>query len=253
MSDFREDCNDGQPLSSRRQLLAVGLALWIPGTRAASLEGQTAAPTLRFTRIGQGPELARIESALREAYGRIGRDVEFVDMPGERAIVESNAGRTDGETARIAGMETTYEELRRVEVPLYLNTNSIFVFGGNKAVPSSLNALSQLERVGIVRGWKASEEATAGWRNVVNVTSYASALQMLKLGRMDAFLGRSEDTLRALQREGLSLSDFPNRVVLRFPLFHYLHRRHEALLPAVTQELRRLQGKRAAVVDSWMP
>lgn len=210
--------------------------------------------TLRLTRIGQGPEVDRMESTLRSAYGRLGTQVEFVSMPAERAIVESNHGRADGETARVIGMDATYANLRRVEVPLYINTNSIFVFAGRRrVVPDSLAELAQLGRVGIVNGWKTAESATAGWQNVVRVTSYASAMQMLKLGRLDAFLGRSEDALRALQQEGLPLVEFPNKVVLRVTLYHYLHKKHEDVLPAITQELLRLQGKKPAVVDSWMP
>lgn len=68
-----------------------------------------------------------MEAALTSAYGRLGIRVEFVDMPGERAIVESSAGHVDGETARIAGMVTRYPALVawmcRCRLPLfhYLN------------------------------------------------------------------------------------------------------------------------------------
>ena len=171
-------------------------------------------------------------------------------MPGERAIVESNSGRADGETARIAGVEAAYPNLRRLDVPLRMETNSVFVYGAGKSPPASLSQLAQLKQVGIVRGWKVSEEATAGWAGVVRVPSYASALHMLKLGRLDAFLGRTEDTLRAFQHEGLNLADFPNMVVLRFPLYHYLHKKHEALFPGVTQELLRLKAGKDAVVEA---
>jgi len=238
------------PSPLRRHMLVGGLGLWATAFQGAWAQSPLA---LRLTRIGEGPELSRIESALRTVYGKLGMSVDFADLPAERAVVESNAGRADGETARIVGMEASYPNLRRIDVPLYVNTNSVFVYGVGKHVPVSLEQLSSLERVGIVGGWKASEEATAGWKSVVRLTSYGSALQMLKLGRLDAFLGRSEDTMRAMAPEGLSLADFPNKVVLRFFLFHYLHRKHEALLPVVTSELLRMKGKREAVVDNWMP
>lgn len=245
--------DDGPMRPLRRQWLLGGLGWWATAC-AASPETPMAPRTLRLTRIGQGPEVDRMESALRDAYGRLGAQVEFVNMPAERAIVEGNQGRVDGETARIIGMDATYANLRRVEVPLYINTNSIFVFAGRRrVVPDSLAELSQLGRVGIVNGWKTAENATAGWQNIVRVTSYGSAMQMLKLGRLDAFLGRSEDALRSLQEQGLRLADFPNKVVLRLTLYHYLHKKHEEVLPAITQELLRLQGKKPAVVDSWMP
>ncbi|MDZ7938351.1 MAG: hypothetical protein U5M53_08755 [Rhodoferax sp.] len=242
----------GHAPSARRRLLGLGLGLAVGAL--ASRPTRAAPPNvLKLTRIGTGAELARLKTALGEAYSKLGIQIDYVDMPGERAMVESNTGRVDGETARIAGMEVAYPALRRVDVPLYMNTNSAFVYGAEKVPPTSVERLAPLPRVGIVSGWKASEEATAGWKNVVRLNSYGAALQMLKLGRLDAFLGRGEDTLRALQEEKLSLNDFPNKIVLRHPLFHYLHEKHEDLIPAITRELRKLKGNREAVVDSWLP
>jgi polar amino acid transport system substrate-binding protein len=238
--------------AARRRLLGLGLGLAVGAI--AHLPAQAAtSQVLKLTRISSGPELTRLEAALREAYGKLGFQIEFVDMPGERAVVESNSGRADGETARIVGMEAAYPALRRVDVPLYINTNSVFIYGAGKLAPTSVEQLSSVKQMGIVGGWKASEEATAGWKNVVRLNSYGAALQMLKLGRLDAFLGRGEDTLRALQEEKLSLSDFPNKIVLRHPLFHYLNEKHEDLIPAITRELRKLKGNKEAVVDSWLP
>jgi polar amino acid transport system substrate-binding protein len=237
---------------ARRRLLGLGLGLAVGAL--ASISTKAATPQiLKLTRIATGPELARLEAALGEAYGKLGIQIDYVDMPGERAMVESNSGRADGETARIAGMEQEYSALRRVDVPLYINTNSVFVYGVGKVAPTSVEQLASVKRVGIVNGWKASEEATAGWKNIVRLNSYGAALQMLKLGRLDAFLGRGEDTLRALQEEKLSLSDFPNKIVLRHPLFHYLNEKHEDLIPGITRELRKLKGNKEAVVDSWLP
>lgn len=236
-------------------VLAVSRRRWLAGAAAALAADcgfAQQAQSLRLTRIGHGVEIGRMEAALRGAYEKLGIQLEFIDMPAERAMVESNAGRADGETARIAGMEAAYADLRCVDVPLYLNTNSVFVHGAGREAPTSVPALFSLKRVGIIAGWKASEDATLGWTNVSRVNSYASALQMLKLGRLDAFLGRGEDTLRAMQQENLNPADFPNRIVLRHPLFHYLHKKHEALLPAIAAELRRMKGSRAAVVDSLM-
>jgi polar amino acid transport system substrate-binding protein len=237
-------------LPQRRRLLGFGLAAYALALSPAHAASATA---LKFSRIGAGPELARLESALAQAYANLGIQITYIDLPGERAIVESNAGRLDGETARIEGMEVVYPALRRIDVPLYINTNSIFVYGADKVAPTSINQLANLKRVGIVGGWKASEEATAGWGNVVRLTTYGAALQMLKRGRLDAFLGRGEDSLRALQEEKLALTDFPNKIVLRHPLFHYLHEKHEDLIPAITRELRKLKGSRDVLVESWLP
>ncbi len=235
----------------RRRSVVLGClgacALTPPGALALPVK------SLVLTRISDGPEQGRLQAALRTCYDKLGIHLDFVSMPAERALIESNAGRVDGEIARRGNLVASYEDLRQVNVPLYINTNSVFVYGVGKTPPASLSQLSRLDRVGIVGGWKGAEEATMGWKNVVRVISYASALQMLKLGRLDAFLGRSEDSLYTLQQQKQEATDYPRAVVLRYPLFHYLNRKHEDLLPAVTRELQRMQGKRGAVVDTWVP
>lgn len=206
--------------------------------------------SLTLTRITKGAEWDRTEEALRVAYANLGWQLEFTELPAERAMLESNAGRADGETARVAGIDARYKNLRCVEVPLHVSSLSIFVKGADKPVPATLAELSRLPRVGMVVGRKVTEDATAGWTNVTRVTNSASALQMLRLGRIDAYLGRAEDFLLTMRQEGVDVSDYAHRVALRFELFHYLHKKHEALLPAITAELRRIKGTREAVVTS---
>ena len=92
--------------ANRRRILHSSLALW---ATASSPSWADTPKTLKLTRIGHGPELSRIETALSDAYGKLGIRVEYVEMPGERAIVETNSGRADGETARIAGTGRQYK------------------------------------------------------------------------------------------------------------------------------------------------
>ena len=70
-----------------------------------------------------GPqEVAKL--VLREAYERIGFTVRFSTLPGERALLESNAGRTDGEVARIGGIEKKYKTWSGFRYPSVIWTGS---------------------------------------------------------------------------------------------------------------------------------
>lgn len=215
------------------------------GTKAQSPK------SLVFNRFSKGSEWDRVEMALRACYGKFHIRLEFQETPNERALIESNAGRVDGEASRKGGLTASYPNLRQVDVPLYINIVSAYVYGATKTAPASWAELSRMERVGIIIGGKAIEDATAGWNNIVRLSSFESAFQMLKRGRLDAFVGRRADSLQALAQAQLRIGDFPQQTVMSFPLFHYLHSKHEALVPNVTQELRRMLGSRAAVVDAW--
>lgn len=206
---------------------------------------------LVLTRIGHGARISGGEDALTQAYAALGYSVVFRDLPAERALIESDSGRMDGETARITGMDLEYPHLRRVDVVLLYNSNAAFVYGAKTALPDSLKQLSQLRSVGILGGRKVPEQATQGWGNVLRLNSYESAIRMLVMGRIDAFLGRDEDMHYALEREGFNIRDFPSREMVRAPLFHYLHQKHQSLIPALTQELLRIKGKHESVIDAF--
>lgn len=234
----------------RRRLLAAATAV----CASAAAPGFAQSPqVLTLTRVTKGQEVTRIEEALRLAYSKLNVELQFVEQPPERALVESNEGRADGETARIGGIGSNYINLRRVDVPIHTNTISVFVRAGDNPPPATLAALSTLSRVGISIGTKSTEDATAGWSNVVRVASSAQGLQMLKAGRLDAFLGRTESFQEAIRRADLDPADFQSRELMRYPIFHYLNKKHVGLLPAVTRELLRIKGSKATVLEALYP
>ncbi len=55
---------------------------------------------------------------VREAYRKIGIEIEMRYLPGERAIGSANSGITDGELFRIEGMSEEYSNLVPVSVPI---------------------------------------------------------------------------------------------------------------------------------------
>jgi len=187
---------------------------------------------------------------LQAAYRALGVTLEFVRVPAARALLESNAGRIDGELARVAGIESTYPNLRRIEPVLFFNENAVFVLKNQRIAPPDLKALARLPAVGVLNGYKITEELTVGWSNVVRINSYVSALKMLVAGRISAFFGRKEDVQIAITQLGLDASSFDEQVLLSVPLYHYLNSKHEALIPAISAELRRLQGKQGSVLPA---
>src|SRR6266581_8521266 len=66
---------------------------------------------LHLARIENMPDQALGSELLRVVYGRLGIAVEFVDLPARRALLESSAGRLDGEVQRIADVHNEFPSL----------------------------------------------------------------------------------------------------------------------------------------------
>jgi polar amino acid transport system substrate-binding protein len=224
-----------------------------PAGQDQAVDVSQATRRIRLARIATGNQALDAERALQQVYRALGITVEFVQVPAARALVESNAGRLDGELARVAGIESIYPNLLRIEPVLFFNDNAVFVLKSQHAAPQDLKALARLPVVGLLNGYKITEELTAGWSNILQINSYASALKMLVAGRISAFFGRKEDVQFAMIELGLDASSFDVQVLLSVPLYHYLNKKHEALLPAITAELRQLQANQGGVLRTPRP
>lgn len=206
--------------------------------------------TMVIANIATGLQVSDAQHALQRAYEALNITLKFVNMPAGRALLESNAGNVDGELARIASIESAYPNLRRVNAVLFFNENAAFVQKGEAPAPEDLKALAMLSSVGVLNGYKITEDVTRNWPNIVRINTYSSAVKMLAAGRIAAFFGRAEDVQTAMEQLGLKANDFDSRQLLRVPLYHYLNKKHESLIPALTMELRRLQGRHESVLDS---
>ena len=57
-------------------------------------------------------------AVLKEAYGRLGIEVEVDYLPGQTALLEANAGMFDGDVQRVSGLERKYQNLTQVAIPV---------------------------------------------------------------------------------------------------------------------------------------
>lgn len=179
---------------------------------------------------------------MREAYRRLGLGLEVLSMPGERSLLSANAGESDAELYRKAGIERGYPNLLMVPVPLQNYEIVAFTKTLTQLQPGSWEALRPY-RLGFVKGIKIVEENTVGMRTDV-VATMLQAFTMLELGRTDIVLANRTSglaTVNAQRFNGVAVLSPP---LASFPVFHYLHRKHEALLPRLTAVLRELERER---------
>lgn len=219
-------------MTSRRQAV-LALSCCLPSW---ALAGE---PPLRIsTLLEQDPATQVAQRVLREAYQQLGRDLQVLSMPGERSLISANTGETDGELYRRAGIEQLYPNLLRVPVALLHYEIVVFSRRWNFKVQGweSLRPF----RLGFVKGIKIIEENTKGMQ-LEPVATLQQAFVKMELDRSDLVLANRLSGLASLRQHGIQGVSQLHPPLASFPVFHYLHRRHEALLTPLTQALRELE------------
>lgn len=191
------------------------------------------------TLVGNDPATSTAEQVMAEAYRRIGRVLVLHKLPGERSLVMANDGGMDGELYRKLGMERQYPNL--VILPLPLLTYEIVVFSrGTDFVVSGWESLRPFT-TGYVRGIKIVQENTTGMKTEA-VPTMEQAFQKLTMGRTDVVVGNRASGMAVI--EALKLDDV--RVLTpslaAFPVYHYVHKKHIAMVPALLAALQSMKA-----------
>jgi len=177
---------------------------------------------------------------LAEAYRELGIDIEIQRFPAQRSILESNAGRTDGELFRPTGIEQKFENLMMVPAPLCSAGISVFTRGQDFKV-DGWDSLKPY-RIGILNGHQGATQGTKGM-NVVKVRSPRQMIQMLAHGRVDLILLTPIVGLTAIKDVGIGGISLLEPPVVTENLYHYVHKRHQEIAPKLAAVLKRLAAR----------
>lgn len=219
----------------RSTFLRLALLPWLAAARA--VPGR---PVLNVsTLVGADPATEIAEQVLREAYDRLGYELTVHRLPGERTLIFANEGRMDGELYRKLGMDQTYNNLLIVPVPLLTYEIVVFTHGTSFTV----NGWDSLKpfTIGHVRGIKIVQENTAGMRTEA-VPTMAQAFQKMMMGRTDIVVGNRLSGMAVVKSLKLDEVHVLNPPLASFPVYHYLHRKHEELVPRLSGVLRQMRA-----------
>lgn len=184
----------------------------------------------------QSHEQTISKKVLKVAYQTLNQHIEFIILPAERALRASNSGMLDGEDSRIAGLEKLYPNLICIPVPI--ETVKLFAYSKNMAIPINNWQSIKPYRLAYLRGVKAIERNTVDFK-ITDVTDIKQAFMMLEHNRVDIVI---TDEFQADN----NLVDFPNikklePAIYTFPVFHYLNKKHQQLVPKLEAILIKMQ------------
>ncbi|MGB1237073.1 MAG: substrate-binding periplasmic protein [Pseudomonadales bacterium] len=197
-----------------------------------------ASDTITLTTFSHSVNRDISQSILTEAYSRLGLKLKVDTYPGERALLYANLGRADGALFRIAGLDKQYRNLKRIAVPINTIEGTAFYLNEDIQVRgwASLTSL----KVGIMAGAKYSQQLAQG-KHLTHENTVAQLWQLLYSGSVDVIIVARARGLAELHKLALKAPPPRARVLQRYPLYHYLHRRHSALVTPLTRILTQLQ------------
>ncbi len=170
------------------------------------------------------------------AYSRIGKSVEFEKLPAERSLVNANSGITDGELARMGGLQEDY--LNLIMIPTPIAYDEIVVF--TKDINFNVDGWSSLlpYRIGYVAGFKFAEQKTEGM-NIEMVTTVDQGLRKLNLGRSEVFIGLKGDQclINKLELREIKVMGRPLEKIIGY---HYINKKHSTMVVKLDTVLKQM-------------
>ncbi len=203
--------------------------------------GQQAIVTVRPITISaieneQTHELAK--AVVQEAYKRIGFKVEYNDLPARRALEWANAGKTDGDLARIDGTEKKFTNLIKISIPVTEFKGVAFTRKVKKDIQTweDLKGLS----VGIVGGIRYSEIGTRGL-NPISADDMTHLFKLLSLDRIDVAIAVLDAGKIEVQRNFKESNiHMIGRPLFSAPLFHFVHKGNKEITPSLESTLQEM-------------
>ncbi|OUR79689.1 hypothetical protein A9Q83_04680 [Alphaproteobacteria bacterium 46_93_T64] len=215
--------------------ITLGLIVFILISQTTAQAGGS----LIFSKPGPRDYSANIsETVLKEAYRRIGFDISTQIFPAERALTMSNSGEVDGEVNRIFGLEKKYSNL--VRVPVAINRIEGVAFTKKRDLKITNWDSLQPFSLGLRIGAKFAETGTEGM-NVTAVATNEQVFTMLGKERVEIAVSTRIEGLLTAQKLGLKDIFVLKPPLANLELFHYLHKKHAALIPQLTAALKDMQ------------
>jgi len=176
---------------------------------------------------------------LEKAYAKLGLQIQYRPLPGERALRASNSGAVDGEVFRIANIQKRYKNL--IPVPTPINSLQALAFTKDKDIVLQDWQSLKRYRIGIQGGIKFAERTTKGMNPVV-VDTNKQLFRMLDSGRIDVLIAAESNGLKTLADLRMKGIHALPPLIQPYPLYHYLHKKHAGLVERLDAVLQSMQA-----------
>ena len=184
----------------------------------------------------------------REAFSRLGYELQYDGYPAARASMMSDAGLVDGEISRVFEYQEAHPNLIRVDEPLYSTNFVAFAAKPGFSLHGWKSLQNKTYSVEYRRGVKLSASELSRVVASENLTYVANAEQGLKkliLGRTDLYVDVAFTIVEAIKKLNPDQFDvsalYQAGVMQEVNAYAYLYKNHAALVPEVAAVLRAMK------------
>ncbi|WP_404409604.1 transporter substrate-binding domain-containing protein [Pseudidiomarina marina] len=189
--------------------------------------------TLTFRAPDDGPVPAAVQQILEEAYAELGITLRYVNMPRNRSLVESNAGRIAGELGRLPELDNEFKNLKQVPFPLF--AFEIVLVADRR--DCGLCTIDDVENLAFISGMQ-TVMGLIEEHQFEGPTVQALDIQQLNL----MFTNKRVKAVMLNDFEARQLGYYDNPHLIITPMlaligYHFLHEKHAHLIPSLNTVL----------------
>lgn len=196
--------------------------------------------TLSFSSIEQLVEQDIGRIIIPVFYQRLGMEVIIFSLPANRAQQEAMLGVTDGEIMRIWGYGLDNPDMIRVPTAYFSLQTGAFIVKDSNVIIHDKHDLARY-RLARVRGVKHTNSITAGLPFVNDMSNTEQMMKYLSAGMVDVALTNIIDGQKVILNSAYKNVILVSPPLATFKLYHYLNKKHKALVPKIDFVIREMQ------------
>ena len=226
-------------------LIASGFPGKAKGAEKPLQENQTIVFTTIFTPTM--PFFKKMSSIYTEAFSRMGYGFKLISQPGERAMIDANQGKVDGEAARIMNIDNKkYTNLIMVPHPIATIKDGAYSTDHSIKIDGWESLAGKPYKVGLIKGIKSVEEKLPIYvdqANIVSLSDGEQCMKMLQAKRIDVFIVSTQIEDSAFMKSGAYDDVKLVGIVETKVLYPWLHKQHENLVRRLADTLKTMKSE----------
>lgn len=225
----------------RNALVAILLLLWMNRPPLWAGEGLFLVASDANPLYSNAANDGLVDRMAQQVFQRLAIPLTIAQLPSARALINANRGWVDGDMLRIAGLESRYPNLIRVEEP-WLDMEFLALTRDPAVRINTWRDIRGLD-LAMIKGWKVFEDHVQGSRSLLRVNSADHLFNLLDKKRVDAILYDKRQGAYYSALYGMGDLHPAGAVLTVQPVYLYLHKKHAHLVSAIAEQLRQIKAQ----------
>ncbi len=187
-----------------------------------------------FNRPADTPQARYVIDLMKMAYKEIGYEIHIIDFNHQNALVAANQGVLDGQLGRIANVKDDYPNLLKVDYPLF-DFNLVLLKNCRQCQYEDLKSLAIQSSYPAAQSYIDNHPFDG---DVIKVRNVTAQLNLLTQKRVEGTI--LLDFLLSTKHPGFDQTAFHKQILMPMQSFHFVHKRHKAIIPQLTKVLKKL-------------